>query len=900
MRAEGNSALFLNESADLIVDADVWEAVLRGDKVDLDPLRYPGDFLNFFYIKNCLNFETWMDEKRRDYQSVFLRLVRRKISEALLQGHFTTAVQLTQELFAAHEADEELIRTILSNLLESGQYAEAGVLYQRLKAFLETEYEEEPEEETQKLIEAISRQRNRQKELSGKSMRQFTGRRKELEQLLRFASRRNLSKNMEQEENFAFISGEPGVGKTTLLKELQRQLDPNSFCVFSYVCCQTEAELYLKLWNDFRCQLLQRAEKEGWTLKRSRELLLADFQDYRAFATLYGLEMETLLTSLCREANGKTLVFLIDDIQWLDNSSISLLSRILLHLKHLPVIVIAASRLESRQELRTVKAALMREALLMECRLKRFTVSELEAYIRETCSDLQVGQREMERIYRYTNGNALFLSETVKLMHENNGMDFFGRDTLTSKTVGIIESRLLRLREDERAVLGILSVFPAKATMEELLLIYGENELQLYGILERLLAWQMIEEETEPTEITYRFTHLLIRNYVYGKLSAGRKKQICQKLAAYHELLYQRDRDVKHMPELIYYFDAAQDLYKKYTYKLEYFKAVFSGKEEIWPVVSENFDNRFLTLDLDSSENALIPLAEEIRALGVQETSCKELRMKAEYLIGRFDLSSGDYQRGLNNMRYCLELAESLQDAEYLMDGSLQMVYYAIQVFDLELMKTYVRRCQTLLERFQYKDSVVYGVRRLWALYLIKSGSLKEAKALLYDLISDLKRMQRRYPSALAGLAACNNYLGEIEMKEGQWEEALICVGQAIADTQCGSPVAGIGTSYTNMGIILYHLERYGQASEYFEKARAVFRQISIKWGRAKEEAYAALLDMQLGKGVAARQHYEEACCYVDKDYSPGIEKILTEVYKRLTEQGCSALTLPPKIAPGA
>ena len=132
------------------------------------------------------------------------------------------------------------------------------------------------------------------------------------------------------------------------------------------------------------------------------------------------------------------------------------------------------------------------------------------------------------------------------------------------------------------------------------------------------------------------------------------------------------------MPELIYHFENANDMYKKYEYKLEYFKEFFSGTQEIYPAMSLSFTDKFFFPDLDSSENVLIPLAEEIRALPNRDQRYQELRMKVEYLIGRYDLSSGDYQYGLRNMNACIEAAKILKNSRYLMDSYLQMIYYAI------------------------------------------------------------------------------------------------------------------------------------------------------------------------------------------------------------------------------
>lgn len=71
--------------------------------------------------------------------------------------------------------------------------------------------------------------------------------------------------------------------------------------------------------------------------------------------------------------------------------------------------------------------------------------------------------------------------------------------------------------------------------------------------------------------------------------------------SGYYEQKYKETGDITLMPELIYHFENANDMYKKYEYKLEYFKEFFSGTQEIYPAMSLSFTDKFFFPDLDSS-----------------------------------------------------------------------------------------------------------------------------------------------------------------------------------------------------------------------------------------------------------------------------------------------------------
>ena len=172
------------------------------------------------------------------------------------------------------------------------------------------------------------------------------------------------------------------------------------------------------------------------------------------------------------------------------------------------------------------------------------------------------------------------------------------------------------------------------------------------------------------------------------------------------------------------------------------------------------------------------------------------------------------------------------------------MIYYAIQVYDLDMMKEYIMYCSELLEEYQYSKSTPYTIQRLKALYYSKTEQFDKAEQILESLIPKLEKLQMD-PSCQVGLIACYNYRGEICMKQGDWETAHTYISKALASSHASQPTAGLGMSYTNMGIILYRLDNYDKASEYFDKARGCFQNLSIQWGRAKEEAYSALLELK-------------------------------------------------------
>lgn len=886
IRMDGNVFISLNPDLHVAVDVDhVREHILE---------QYKGEFLQYFYIKNCLEFENWMDECRRELRNAYLTELKKAAKHAMERLNTEETVRFTGKLVEAFYQEEHFYRVVIQFLLEKGEYSQAISLYQKFAAMMRQEMEEEPEAETKALIDKVLKMRKKINEKPEKEQRPFLGREREIYEIYD----RIQNHQVRQEEascNFALISGEAGVGKTSLMGQIRRMLEEDGYSVFSYGCCPSENDLYLKPWNDILGQVQEFCRRGKKELLGGRRHMAREISDYRLLMTQYGLHFEELIRSFCQDFGTAGTVVFLDDIQWMDPSSIQVLNNLLFHLRDCSLFVVAACRQDYMKEIADLKVSLMRESLVKEIVLERFTLEEARAVIEALAGELLDRPGNAERIYGYTDGNALFLTELLKTLKENSVKGLEMSD-LTSRTISIIESRLMNLSEEALDLLRIMSIFQNEVTVEDIRILSREPERTIYDLLERLLERQIIVEKVGVAEISYQFTHMILHNYIQSNISAGRRRSYHREVALYYEKRYRETGDIRLMPTLVYHFENAGDIYKKYTYKLEYFKVFFSGKQEIYPIMSASFtDNLFLPGEAPG-ENALVPLAEEIRALPKRDRNYQELRMRMEYLIGRYDLSSGDYKNGLRNMYACIEMAQCLNDSAYLMDSYRQMFYYAIQVFDLNMMKTYIDACQELLERYPYPDFERYGVERLEALYRIKIGAAEEAAELISALIPKLERLCLLDSSYISGLAACYNYRGEIYMKEEQWEEALVYISRAVTCCYQEPPMAGLGMAYTNMGIILYHLDNYDKASEYFQKARECFKDLSIQWGRTKEESYSALLDLKLGKTKSALNHYQAACRYVGKDFSPATTIVLFQVYEQLKEVPGIDAVKPPEL----
>lgn len=887
IKMDGNVFISINTDVHLIVDADrVRDNVLE---------NYKGEFLQYFYIKNCFEFENWMDENRRELKELYIQEVLKELEKVEQNRDTEGAVRYAYRLLDTLYLDEGIYRDVMSFLLKEGEYSSAIAIYQKLEAAVRQDLDAEPEEETKALMDKVLKLRKKVVEKPEKDKQVFLGRQKELYDIYD-CIQNHLLKKEESQTNFILITGEAGVGKTSLIDYLKSILEQEQFTIFSYCCYASEKDLYLKPWNDILNQIQEYCFRQKKELPGEKYIFSENITDYKMFITHYGIRLESLLRTLCEKYCTGGFVLFLDDIQWMDSSSIQQLNNLMLRLKDCPIVIVAASRLEKTREILSLKMFLTRESLFKEIDLKHFTLEETKELISARAGELLEKPGRAEQIYQYTGGNALFLTELITMMQENEtSNNVLSEGGMSSRMVSIIQSRLSGSSPEEMNLLNMIAVFPNGVTTEDLAILSKKTEIVLCEILEKLVEHQLVVEKVKGSDITYEITHVLFKNYIMSQVSAGRRRVYHKEIANYYEKRYWDMSDLSLMPVLIYHYTNAGDTYKKYLYKLEYMKVFFAGKEEMYPSVSAGFTEQFFIPDLEPGENILIPLAEEIRALPENNKNYQKLRMMVEYLIGRYDLSSGDYKKGLRNINASITAARYLKNRQYLMDGYLQMIYYTIQVYDLDMMREYIENCSKLFEEYEFPEVSFYIVERLKALYYIKTEHYGEATNILETLIPKLERLYIVSPAIEVGLTACYNYRGEIYMKQEEWDDALAYISKAVA---CGSPknpTAGLGMSYTNIGIILYRMNNYNKASEYFKKAHNCFQNLSIQWGRTKEEAYSALLDLRIGKTKSALSHYGMACRYAGKDYSPHTKAILQDVYYQLSSIPGVQVAEPPE-----
>ena len=864
---EGNNRI--NLSRDKIDSIDYEE--LTDDNI-LE--RYTGDFLGYFYIKNCMEFEDWATGIREELLRKYQKAARNQVSQVSKGNEVKAIVNCAGLLLRKRILEEELYRELLSGLLRLGACTEAREVYEKLQTVLMEELGTKPEESTSNLMqEAVLMKAERPgTKQSEQSKEYFFGREKEMLFLLS-----NLSNFYRGEKaSSILLTGEAGVGKSTIMSRLRDVMEDDRYLAISYQCVQTEEELYLKPWND----ILAQAEKLCRSLRISCTTapnFYAKQIDMSLFATQYEIFAESTMRTLAENLTGKKIVLFIDDVQWMDNASKRLLCNLMFWADNKKLLMVLTGRDDCAKQLLPLRAAMVGKGVLKEVVVSRFTREETQQIISERRPELLDEPDKLDQIYRDTDGNALFLLEYLKEL-EHGGSP----GKLSERATGMIQSRLVNLTGEEWELLNGISLQPRFATIEELQIISGQTSIQMLRNLEHLLARQLICLKNTYNKSGYGFFHQIIRDYIYNSMLEDKRQLLHQMVAEAMEQKYERTEDISMCPMLIYHFSRCNNVYKTYTYRLEYLRAFYSTQHDIYPtVITEemHFDGRLRRL---TGEDELVNLAEQIRSLHQRSEEIDPLRMKVEFIIGRYDLFSGAFDKGLKNIQMSIQLAQKLHDGKYLMQDYLQMVFHAIQIHNLKMFNEYLTLCEGLLRQYTYTEAETCTVLRLRGVYHMKNFQYSKAEEIFQEVIRRIEPFCRADTSYRVGLAACYNYIGEGRQAMNRWDEALKYYLLAIRRCEGEQMVSGLGVFYSNAGYVLCRKGELDQAQEYIDKANDCFEKLGTVWGHSKAKCYAALLAMKKGDWEAARQHYLVARDIAQKVGNPSVLALVYEVERQL------------------
>jgi adenylate cyclase len=731
----------------------------------------------------------------------------------------------------------------------------------------------------------------------------FVGRERELKLLNEY-----LDKARRGEAQIVFVTGGPGRGKTALVQAFAQQAqaaDPdllfvrgtcNAFSgvgdaylpfreIFTLLAGEVKIrqrpgsvtrQQALRLWHAFPTlveALLSRGNDLVNTMVSGETLLsqatiafperidllgkLSALVDRRAdFES--GLEQNMLFEQCVNVlemlSQKQTLILLLDDLQWVDTASVSLLFYLGRRMTGNQVLIIGTYRphevSQGRGEEKHPLAGLLSE-------MKRI-YGEIQIDLRETAPaegrdfiekyiDSEpnlLDEQFRKKLFERTQGHPLFTIELLRTLQEKGclGKDETGHwvqgvdlnwNLLPARVEGVIEERIAKLEHDSKDILCVASVEGEVFTAQVIARVQDIKERvlcqQLSEVLEKRhrLVKEHGEESNNGNVLSYyQFSHNLYQRYMYDNLGKSERRLLHGEIGmAIEDLFIKQENQIE---PLAYHFLQARNWEKAWYYQVE------AGKKAQY---------RFASQEAIVFYKCGLDISRQLPGLGTNEIA------EVHILIADVHSSINEYEQALAELALALTIIS--QEANSSSKGLLMARIYHKMGHVLRNDGKYPEAIEVIQRGI---DNLADGQPRergalqiAMASALTRQGELESAQDWCQEGMENAKN-----GGDLEELAHAYSLLGTIRRDLGDTESSL---NNRLKSLELSEEIGSIPLkmeAHNNLAVAYYDLGQLEKAVGHYNQSR----DLSQRMGNLNTTARA---EINLGEVQLIRGDWEEA-----------------------------------------
>jgi class 3 adenylate cyclase/predicted ATPase len=372
------------------------------------------------------------------------------------------------------------------------------------------------------------------------------------------------------------LSGEPGIGKSHLVRMLRERLADQSYTPLSHYCSpyHTNSALHPVIGLLERAAGLEREDQP--TVRRAKlEALLALGTEHLGevvplIAALLEVPigenypplnltperqkqrtLEVLVDQVAGLAAREPVLAIYEDVHWIDATTLEALGLLIERVRRLPVLVLITYRPE-------FTPPWSGHAHVLQLSLTRLTRSHGAALVERIIGGKALPAEVRDQILAKTDGVPLFVEELTKTVLESGLLTDAGD---RYELAGPVPALAIPATLHDSLMARLDNLAPAKNLIQTGAVIGREFSHELLGAvarlpaaeldvsLDRLVASELVFRHGIPPAATYRFKHALVQEAAYQSLPKSRRCDLHARVAA---LLEQRFPQVAGTePELV-------------------------------------------------------------------------------------------------------------------------------------------------------------------------------------------------------------------------------------------------------------------------------------------------------------------------------------------------------------
>jgi predicted ATPase/DNA-binding SARP family transcriptional activator len=620
----GRAELRLNPA---VVSSDIQafeEAVQRGDLAQAVAL-HAGPFLDGVYVDEAGEFEHWVDDQRRRLIRHVCAALETLATEAGRCGEHRAAAEWWRRLAALEPLSSRAAVGVMTALAALGESAEALRYGQVYEAFVRQELGAAPEPAVGAVLGRLRLEPTAAEGVSPEDLRLATvsgdRRRTVGYEHERAALRTGFQAAVAGRGQMLCVAGEPGSGKTTLVEDfLGEVIASGRPCHVARGRCSERlagSGAYLPLLDAL--EGLLRADARGvvarlladlapnWNVQIAPALQPAGLQATTAVQAASQERLKRELNAFLREVcRLRPLVLFLDDVHWVDASTIDVLGYVANQMGTAQMVILTAYRPSelhlAKHPFGPLKLDLQSRGLCREVSLQLLTPADIEQFLGLEFPGNQFPAAFGQFIHAKTEGNPLFMVDLLRYLRvkqvivAKNGGWTLGEalpdleQELPESVRSMIERKIEQLDEPDRELLAMAGVQGYECDAPILAEMLGtdaaavEERLdaleRVHGFVRRLREHQFPDGTLAAR---YRFVHVLYQNALYARLTPTRRAALSRTVA--EALLgHYREQSAEVAAELALLFEAARDVARAVEYfalAAERAAQIFANQEAI-------------------------------------------------------------------------------------------------------------------------------------------------------------------------------------------------------------------------------------------------------------------------------------------------------------------------------
>ena len=699
----------------------------------------------------------------------------------------------------------------------------------------------------------------------------------------------------QQKCEVALITGDAGLGKSRLVAEFRRLLDPGVLIhqgsclahtrstpfwilgsLLRDILCLSEgdsAQVYQERIDQYLQELdLQSDELTPYILNvLGVEQPNPDLTARLSMMDAAILQQQThvaLHQALRAQARRKEIVLIWEDIHWIDSASRNFLVELLRSSSDLPIFFVLISReYERTTVVQPIIAVLEKQhAWNVDIRLQALSADQEYALIDQLLSQAGVRLSGIHRhIARRAEGNPFYIEEIIRMLLDTfpGQMNRLEEETpedesaasgesaspeaatvatlmnsVPGSLTGLILARYDNLSEPLRSALQVAAVigrsFPV-SLLEELLAISADRVLDL---LAELVERQFLVVEAVESEMGFSFRHALVQEAVYGRLLNRSRRQIHAAVAA------ALDKSRFLLPD-----ERTEALAYHYSHTDEPQRAI-----PHLVAAAQNADRR------SAYETSIQFYRRALALFDSAPTPFSHIYSQVHVGLGKGLKLSGEFEEArllqLHGYEYLRSFPDQLDVEMPLMLESLRELADVCQrAGNFASADGYLKEALALASPIK-ESPLWYTLVERTAWVQFRLGELEESTRLARSAIRRLEEQPNQQPFTLASFY---NTLGGIAWQQGNLSEAISYVEGSLKMYEPQGFVWGISVACSNLGILHWTVGQWAAGTEWYERAAKIQEENGFNFELATSLRNLGYLRMAQGDMEIAHHHFEQS-----------------------------------------